>query len=217
MLVAEILLLGVEIYNNFGINQPIVRLFLLKTKLMKEQRPRVKRPTLKDNAIADPMEYIRNKCTENAKHIKDYVVELAINLYGDQHYFIRHQLGDENGKRDGIEPEIVMGLVENTMVHLFYYSSLVPSFSFIDTAEINERKHLRIVLQKMEGDGVLLNVVSETHLISPFEYEITVITAMKSNDFFIVNGQYVVELTSGGNSILRKKHNNVLSRVASTL
>jgi hypothetical protein len=180
------------------------------------KRPRISKPTTENTTIHDPLEFIQNKSTENAKKIQDYTLEIAINLYGDKHYFLRHQIGDENGKRDGIDPDIIKGIVQDAMVHLLYYSSWVPNFSFIDINGITNNRHNRVILQRIESDGVMLNVVTETHLIGPFEYETTIITAMKTNNFFMVNGQYIVELIGDGNSILKKKHNGALSKVAET-
>jgi len=62
-------------------------------------------------------------------------------------------------------------------------------------------------------NGEMLNVVIETHFINLDEYELTIITAMKTNDFKITNGQYVLELFPDNGSILKKQESNKLTLV----
>ena len=71
-------------------------------------------------AIVDPLEFKKNKCSDNACHITTKVENIDIDLWYDKHYHLREQVGDENGKRDGIDREVIQSLVLTSIKHLMF-------------------------------------------------------------------------------------------------
>jgi hypothetical protein len=41
-----------------------------------------------------------DKSSDNVKKIQSAKEEIEIDIYFDKHYYLRNQIGDENGKRD---------------------------------------------------------------------------------------------------------------------
>lgn len=119
-----------------------------------------------------------------------------------------YQHGDEFGKREGIDPDRVLALVEKSLKHLIIYSTHVRGFSFtkIDGSAIDPQK---TVLQE-EIDGMVLNVVIKAHLIDIHTFEITIITAMCVDDFRIFDGQYVIDIHGNTSTLLRKESKKML-------
>lgn len=148
------------------------------------------------------MEYIKNKCSSNVSKVEVIHKNIKITVYFDKHYFDRLKFGDKNGKRDGINIETVLPLVCVSLDHLIYYALQLKGFAFIDE-DTPSGKHLRIIIQKESDTGELLNIVTETHLISLDEYEITIITAMTTNNFFMADGQHIIELFNETESYLK--------------
>lgn len=110
------------------------------------------------------------------------------------------QLGDQNGKREGIDEDSIKNLVIKSIPHLFYYSFKVKNFSFINFAQGS--RNVRTVLQEHKENSTL-NVVVEFHHLEKNKYQVTVITAMQIDNFTISLGQYVLEI-DGDVSILKK-------------
>jgi hypothetical protein len=154
--------------------------------------------------IFDEMEYKENKCSSKARQIRTTKEGLNINIWFDKHYLDRYQHGDNNGKRDGIDQDIVLSLVIQVIKHLLFYSAVVKNFTFLNhNYQYSTGRAIRIVCQKI-ANGSLLNVPIEVHFISIDEYEITVITAMSKDDFTLSDGQYAIEILGKNNSILKK-------------
>ena len=65
-----------------------------------------------------------------------------------------------------------------------------------------------------EFDGTKLNVVIEAHFLDINRYEITVKTAMSTDDFKMSMGQYCIEI-QGDSSILRRKDNKQMVEICS--
>jgi hypothetical protein len=173
-----------------------------------QPKPTRKRiPLLRPPAIApliDPLSYTSNKCTLKAKEICTVTEKVIINLWGDKHYFDRHFQGDENGRRDGIDPLTIESLVKRSVKHLLLYGATVKGFRFVNFPESPD-PGIRIILQE-EYNSTMLNVVIETHFVNINTYEITVVTAQCVDDFRAQIGQFAIEL-QGDASILKKKEN----------
>lgn len=161
---------------------------------------RYKPPTGK--MIDDPLELKPNKSSVKARRVFIKVENITFELWFDKHYLDRHHHGDDSGKREGIEPEVVENLVRRSLKHMVYYSTVVAGFSFSSKEEHTYDRYLRIVLQEQSDYG-LLNVVIETHCLGINNYELTVKTAMCIDDFQLSEGQYIIELDGDG-SILKK-------------
>jgi hypothetical protein len=171
---------------------------------MQEKTKRIRIPIKKTISVQlqDPLSFISNKASDKARLIKESSEQIKIELWYDKHYCDRNQHGDDNGKREGIDHSVVENLVLDAIKHLLFYSSVVPGFAFINSGK-NERAS-RIVCQR-EMDEVMLNVVIEVHYKSLCEYEVTVKTAMRVDDFIMSDGQYAVELFGIDNSVLKLK------------
>lgn len=163
-------------------------------------------------AIVDEAEFIENKCSPNAKRFSQRVENTNIDIWIDKHYHIRSHLGDEYGKRDGIEPEKVREIVEEAIRHLIVYSGIVKNFTFLNYRHAKGQRALRIVCQKEYG-GNKTNVTIEAHLTNLNEIEITIVTAIQKNDYQPSDGQYVIELLGGGNSTLLHFARNKLNEI----
>ncbi len=97
---------------------------------------------------------------------------------------------------------------------MLFYSSYLKNFTFLNYNGIgaDSDRAIRIVCQK-EFDDELLNVVIECHYSSLNSYEITVKTAMRTNDFKLSDGQYAIEVLNEDNSYLKKMTKGRLSDI----
>lgn len=159
----------------------------------------------------DPLEFRQNKCSPKAKRIFTEDETVTIDLWFDKHYHDRDQHGDDLGKRDGIDNEVVEGLVRRSVKHMLVYSTLVSGFAFLNRDLKPYERPLRIVLQEQTKHG-LLNVVIEAHFIEVDYYEITVKTAMCKDDYKLFDNQYSIELDGDG-SILKKSDKRGVNEV----
>lgn len=178
---------------------------------MREKRKRIKHELIGE-VVADTMAYVQNRGSNNARKIIDKYEQLHIEIWYDKHYLTRVQLGENDGnKREGISEDVVQALVTVSISHLIYYSLKIKNFSFINfTVGIRAQ---RIVLRKYTEIG-LLNVVVEFHHQEVNKYEVTVCTAMVTDDFRISDGQFVV-LIDGDYSELSKLDNRKLNQIDS--
>lgn len=166
-------------------------------------------PRTKLSAINDPLDFRPNRCSPNARQVFSIVDDNHWIIWIDKHYLLRHQFGDENGKREGIDPEVVNQLVKKSTKYLFAFASIVKSFSFINHGSPDPST--RVVLQQRTVTG-MLNVVVEAHFETVGKCEITIKTALVTEDFRLTMGQYAVEITEGG-AILKRKDNNDIIEV----
>lgn len=122
--------------------------------------------------------------------------ELKVELWCDKHYFHRRNFGDSSGEREGIEIEMVQGLIIKSFKYLLdIYLKGVP-FKFInyfDPSKPNKKKE-RVVLKEILKDGIL-NIVAEIHYLDTSRFEVTIITAMKTDNFKVADGQYSLRVT----------------------
>jgi hypothetical protein len=135
--------------------------------------------------------YSKNKCSHNATKVADLKHEYLSDLWADQHYHIRLTEGDENGLRDGIEFEHVKRLIEGTFHHFISYA--IRYGDMINFSQ-NGNNNKRVVLKNIDDEEEHLSVAIEYHFINVNSFEITIFTAMKVKDFFIREGQYVIEM-----------------------
>jgi hypothetical protein len=177
----------------------------------REPRKRIKYEPKGVPAIQDELEFIKNKCSDHAKKIFVQIENIHVELWFDKHYHDRHQHGDDEGKRTGIDPATVEALVRKSLKHLLFYSSAVAGFKFVNIGP--SQPAVRVVLQE-ELENSQLNVVIEAHFLDIKSSEITVKTAMCTDDFRISMGQYCIEI-QGDNSILRRKDNNRMIEICS--
>lgn len=175
----------------------------------RERRKRIKYEPKGVPAIQDELEFIKNKCSDHARRIFVEIETIHLELWFDKHYHDRHQHGDEDGKREGIDPRTVESLVRKSLKHLLFYSSVVSGFKFINFSP--SQPPVRVVLQE-EMDSSKLNIVIEAHVLDIIRCEITVKTAMCTDDFRIPMGQYCIEI-QGDNSILRRNENKKLVEI----
>src|SRR5580698_6012168 len=122
-------------------------------------RKRIEYSTKGTPALEDPLEFVENKCSSNARKILTHFEDVEIVLWFDKHYHDRHQHGDESGRREGINPDIVKELVTKSIRHLIVYSTIVKGFVFANY-DGYQSKGLpeRVVLQEQLNND-MLNVV----------------------------------------------------------
>ena len=159
----------------------------------------------------DPLEFKQNRSSPKAKKIFVEDKNITIELWFDKHYHDRDQHGDDLGKREGIENELVESLVRRSIKHMLVYSTLIKGFTFLNRNLKSFERPLRIVLQEQTDHG-LLNVVIEAHFIEIDYYEITVKTAMCKDEYKLSDNQYSIELDGDG-SILKKSDTKGVNEV----
>ncbi len=179
----------------------------------KRKRKRINFADKKGEIIVDVEAFIKNKSSENVKKIHSAKEEIEIDIYFDKHYYLRNQIGDENGKRDGIGYDFVQELLLKATKHLIYYALKIKAFSFIN---FDEGFKQRVTLSQYFDDGNEdLNVVVEYHYLSMHKYEVTVITALRKNDFHFNDGSYQVKLYDDNSSELNKNELRKIKSVGS--
>ncbi|MFV8324794.1 hypothetical protein [Flavobacterium sp. ZS1P14] len=123
---------------------------------------------------------------------------------------IRLHIGDENGMREGIDIEDVKNLINDTFNHVVNYAHMETIINF---PPFIQNKSVRIVLQnRMDVVDDILNVAIDYHFVDVNTYEITIWTATNTRDFFIRDGQCVVQLHHNKTSLFKniKKTSNQL-------
>ncbi len=151
-----------------------------------------------------------NKSSPRARKIATTGYSLTAETWIDQHYQIRKQLGDTDGFRTGIEQTAVESLVRRSMNHLFTYSTLLKTFHFIN--DENQGVYVsRVVLQERMDDR-FLNVVIEAHYLEVSMFEITIKTAMCTEEFRIADGQFVLQV-DGNQSTLKRMERGTLREI----
>ena len=151
-------------------------------------------------AIEDNLAFVQNKCSVKARQTFIHSETIRLNGWIDKHYHDRYQHGDDMGKRDGIDPEIVERLVKKSIKHLLVYSATVKGFRFLNHEQFAEQGH-RVIIREEYGESMLY-VVVQAHLLGIAEFELTVITAVKG-DLKIAAGQYVVEIQENSSNLYK--------------
>jgi len=158
----------------------------------------------------DDLAYIPNKATSYGRKITQINKSIAFELWHDQHYVTRYTVGDEYGKRDGIEPKIVLDLINRAFPYFIACSFVVKGFRFVNFKD-NHESLVRTIIHEQTKDGQL-NVIIEVHYVDVFTYEVTVKTGMVKDGFTIKEGEFSLELVEGG-VIVRKLDNKVLRQI----
>ncbi len=153
--------------------------------------------------------YQENAASPNAKYLCEFQETWKHEFWIDKHYTNRRVFGDDNGPREGIEEVIVEEIIRKSIAHLFYYS-LKHNFQFINFPPKRTWAH-RVVLQEMSNAEDEINIVAEFHFLDSNRYEVTVITAMKVEDFAIQDNQYVIQF-HGEESDLYLMTNKILNK-----
>ena len=177
---------------------------------MSERLPRKRIPykKIQQVTVGDNLAFIKNKCSDRARKILTAFERIEIGIWFDKHYHNRLQRGDDNGLREGIDSASVEKLVLQSIKYLFLYSAYVDGFTVVNH-EPQTFRAIRIVVKAKVND-TMLNVVIETHYIQVNNYEITVKTAMCTNDFRMSDGQYSIELEEDGSILYRfRKGSNI--------
>lgn len=174
------------------------------------KRPRLNQTEKIQNTIEDPLEYKANNCSPKARKSATITKELLYELWYDQHYIIRNQLGDDKGKRHGISPEKVDDLVNRLIPHMLYYSYKVKGFHFLNH---QDNQKTRIIFKESSSEETL-NVAIEIHFLTINSFEITIKTAMCVNDFRLSAGQYNINLLNNYSSVLYRFENQQNTEIA---
>ncbi len=155
--------------------------------------------------LHDPLLFIANKASFQARKIDEHKELIHVEIWFDKHYYSRYQHGDESGKRNGIDPDLVKETIIQSIAWLTTCSGKYKFFRFLNADKGNEQSY-RIVLQKNTVDG-LLNIVTEFHWIALRKYEVTVKTAMVTEEFRLSDGQFALRLDDTGCVILKMENN----------
>jgi hypothetical protein len=149
--------------------------------------------------------FISNGASENAKktHVFDEV--LNIEIWIDKHYQNRVYKGSDDGtKRDGIEYKNIEPLLIKSFKHLLYYSLKHKNFVFINHPP-NRNTNIRIVLKEEVTKDLFLNVVVEYQFVDLKTIEVTIITALIVNDFYMSEGQFVILFDKNCSKLIQYK------------
>lgn len=154
--------------------------------------------------VEDVEAFIANRSSAKARIVTAIDERIGIELFFDKHYLDRHQHGDNNGVRVGIEKESVETLVLTSIKHLMFYSAVLERFNFLNHSEIEAPNHngIKIVCRQSTDNGTL-NVVIQAHYIDLNKYEVTVITAMCVDEFRIFDNQFVLDMYPDGSTLSR--------------
>jgi len=175
------------------------------------KRPRIGIPTASP-AITDTLEFTKNKCSESARKVISHFENIEVELWFDKHYYVRAQHGDDYGKREGIDIEVVKDLVRSSIKHLYYYSLRIDGFAFINFSD-QAKRFFRVLLKENYSGDKTLNVVVEFHFVDFRKYEVTIKTAMREDDFKVSDGQYIIELIDKDTSNLSRKNVNGIQKI----
>lgn len=163
-------------------------------------------------AIDDQEAFIKNKSSDNVKKIMSISERFDIEVYFDKHYYIRHQHGDQEGKREGIEFESVKHLIVEAAKHLLFYSLRVKGFTFVNFEGISRPERI-VLTQLFDGDSDL-NIVAEYHYLSMHKFEVTLVTAMRKDDFYFNDGVFQVKILPDDSSLLLKNEKGKILKIS---
>lgn len=144
----------------------------------------IKKPEELD-VVYDDESYTSNACSDNAKFKNTFNENLEIEFWIDKHYSYREM------EREGIGIEVVEALVKKSFIHILYYSSK-HNFIFVNHPPKKQRG-IRFVIQHIFPKKEKLNIVVEYHFLKLNLLEITVITALCKDDYYLFDGQYAIE------------------------
>lgn len=150
-------------------------------------------------------EFKPNTASKNAKLIHKFN-DFEFEIWIDKHYEDRVNYGDQNGIREGIEQEKIQALIIESVKYIFhfYLSNRISNFiNFPNKSNPKSKTNNRVVIKDFRKTEVPLNFVIEIHFLEYGKYEITTITAMKTTDFFLTDGQYCISFTDSSINLNR--------------
>ncbi|WP_178986235.1 hypothetical protein [Winogradskyella helgolandensis] len=143
--------------------------------------------------IDDKEVFTKNASSDKAKKVLIFNENLNVEIWIDKHYQNRVYHGSDDGsERNGIEYVNIEPVLIKSFKHLLYYSLKHKNFVFVNHPPSRVRNN-RLVLKELIEDEVFLNIVVEYHFIDLNTIEVTLVTAMKSDDFNMSNGQFGIE------------------------
>jgi hypothetical protein len=155
--------------------------------------------------IFDDKAYIANSATENAKKIHVFDETLNIEIWIDKHYQNRVYHGSDDGtKREGIEYKNIEPLLIKSFKHLLYYSLKHKNFVFINHPP-NKVGNIRLVLKELVENDLFLNATVEYHFVDLKTIEVTIVTAMLVEDFYMSEGQFGIEFAGNCSTLIQCK------------
>lgn len=162
--------------------------------------------------IIDPEEYIINCSSQKAKKICEISENLTIHFFIGEHYRNRKQHGEDDGReRPNIEIEVIENLLRKALSHLIFYSLKHKTFKFISYPP-PKQKPMSVVLKEIFKDNMTLNVIAEFHGLDISQYEVTVRTAMRKDNYEIFDGDHEI-VFYGESSELNFKVENKLANI----
>ncbi|REC39989.1 MULTISPECIES: hypothetical protein [Chryseobacterium] len=180
------------------------------------KRPRIKRqeeliePKTEIVSTTSVEDFIQNCASPNAKFIHKYT-DFEIEIWIDKHYEKRSVDGDENGKRLGIDLEPVIKLIIDSVKYIFHFYMVLRLSNLINFFNKEKPTKHRIIVKDFRGAEDPLNIVIEVHFLDYSKYEITIITAMKCQDFKISDGQIFMSITAEGVNLNRMVQTKITS------
>jgi len=180
-----------------------------------DKRKRVASTITGELIEAHSLIFTKNKCSPNARMVFTNAESLVFDIWFDKHYYIRERHGDENGKRDGIDPDAVKNCVLKAAKHLIFYAIKLRNFSFVNFGVVNRPERVILTLEK--ENEINLNIVTEYHHLSLNRYEVTVKTALRKNDFYFGDGDYQVTIHEDGSSTLFRKERGKVNSISEYL
>jgi len=178
------------------------------------KRPRIKKnENFNESQIAhidSVSDFTQNCASPNAKFIHKYT-DFEIEIWIDKHYENRVNKGDENGFREGIEQDKVIELIIESVKYLFHFYMILRLTNLINFFNRDKPTKHRVVVKDYRGTDTPLNIVIEVHFLNYSQYEITIITAMKCQDFTMSDGQIYMSITDTGVNLNRLVKTNQIS------
>lgn len=168
----------------------------------RERRNRIFRSVEQGEVVIDTHAWHENCSSNKVRHHTKFNENFQIDFWYDKHYWDRLHLGDDDGEREGIDFEFVEPLVIKSFKYLMYYALKHTEFLFVNYPPPPER-FLRVVLRQKFEDKPTLNVVVEYHFISLNNFEVTIVTAMSSEDFNLGDNQYAIEFIDNDSTLYR--------------
>lgn len=175
--------------------------------MAKPKRKRIIREIVTTSAITETViveeGFTKNASSDNAKKTLVFNEQLNIEIWIDKHYQNRVYHGSDDGtERDGIEYSKIEPVLIKSFKHILYYSLKHKNFVFLNHPP-NKVRNIRLILKELIEDEIFLNIVVEYHFINLNTIEVTLVTALKSDDFNFSVGQFGIEFEDDYSKLLQ--------------
>lgn len=174
-----------------------------------EDKPKRRRMNPQNDQVVDPDAWDVNGCSANVRYHTSFTETLVIEFWYDKHYWNRLHLGDREGERLGIDFEFVEPLVVKGYKYVSYYASKHKDFMFLNYPPKKTRA-LRVVLRQTFDKKDTLNIVVEYHFVSLDKIEVTIVTAMSTENFQLGDNQYAIEFKEDESVLYRLVNKKVI-------